>query len=167
VRPRRLSGASGRPLNFTLRRLANLVTRFQLSFLALVATQTAHSVEEYVGRLYEVFPPARAVSGLISQDLERGFIIFNVALVSFGLWCFIWPVRGQWPSAVAVAWFWVVIELVNGIGHPLWTLAEGRYTPGVATAPVLLLIALCLARQLLRTATTGTPSPPNNRWRRP
>jgi hypothetical protein len=138
------------------------VTRFQLSFLALVATQTAHSIEEYAGRLYEVFPPARAVSGLISEDLERGFIIFNVALVTFGLWCFIWPVRGQWLSAIPLAWFWVVIELINGIGHPLWTLVEWKYTPGVATAPFLLFLALYLARQLLRTGDAATPSPPNN-----
>ena len=144
------------------------MARFQLSFLALIATQAAHSVEEYVGHLYEVFPPARAVSGLISDDLARGFIIFNIALVSFGVWCFIWPVRGQWPSAVPLAWFWVVIELINGIGHPLWTLAEGRYTPGVATAPVLLFLVLYLARQLLRTGATPTPSPPNNRvWTPP
>ena len=143
------------------------MNRFQLSFLALIATQAAHSVEEYFGRLYEVFPPARAVSGLISQDLERGFIIFNVALVTFGLWCFIWPVRGQWSSALPLAWFWVVIELINGIGHPLWTVAERKYTPGVATAPFLLFLALYLARQLMRAGAAPTPSPPNNRWRGP
>ena len=124
------------------------MTRFQSSFLALVGVQAAHSVEEYVGRLYEVFPPARLVSGLISSNLERGFIIFNVALVSFGLWCLLWPVRRQWPSAVPFAWVWVVIELVNGVGHPIWSLSQLRYTPGVATAPVLLLGALYLACQL-------------------
>lgn len=40
-------------------------------------TQAAHSVEEYRGRLLEVFLPARFVSGLISRDLRQGFIIFN------------------------------------------------------------------------------------------
>ena len=67
--------------------------RFQWSFLALVGTQAAHSVEEYVGRLYDVFPPAHFVSGLISQNLQRGFLTFNIALVSLGLWCFVWPIR--------------------------------------------------------------------------
>ena len=143
------------------------MTRFQLSFLALVATQAAHSIEEYVGRLYEVFPPARVVSGLISQDLERGFIIFNVGLVTFGLWCVIGPVRGQRPSAIPLVWFWVVIEFINGIGHPLWTLAERKYTPGVATAPFLLFLALYLARQLMRDGAAPTSSPPGNRWRAP
>ena len=141
------------------------MTRFQLSFLALLATQAAHSVEEYVGRLYEVFPPARAVSGLISSDLQRGFIIFNLALVTFGVWCFIWPVRGQWSLAIPLAWFWVVIELINGVGHPLWTLVEWKYTPGVATAPFLLFLALYLAWQLVRGAIVS--SPPDNRWSGP
>jgi hypothetical protein len=124
------------------------MTRFELSFLMLVAIQAAHSLEEYVGRLYDVFPPARFVSGLISHDLKLGFVIFNVGLLLFGLWCFLWPVRRRWPSAVPLVWFWIAIELINGIGHPLWSLIELRYTPGVATAPFLLVLALYLAQQL-------------------
>lgn len=124
------------------------VTRFQATFLALIVAQAAHSVEEYLGRLYAVFAPARFVSGLISQDLERGFLICNIVLVLFGLWCFLWPVRRGWPAAVPLAWLWIGIELLNGIGHPLWSLRELRYTPGAATAVVLLIIALYLIRQL-------------------
>jgi len=132
------------------------MTRFEASFLALVGAQAAHSVEEYIGRLYDVFPPARFVSGLISENLERGFVIFTVGLVAFGIWCFLWPVRKHWLAAVPLAWLWVGIELVNGVGHPLWSLRELRYTPGVATAPVLLLLALYVARQL--RAGSASPS---------
>lgn len=124
------------------------MTRFQATFGALVLAQTAHSVEEYVGRLWETFPPARFLSDLISQDLERGFLIINVSLVAFGLWSFFWPVRRTWPSAVPIGWAWVTVEVINGIGHPLWTLRQGGYTPGVATAPVLLALAIYLALQL-------------------
>lgn len=124
------------------------MTRLDVSFIALVGVQAAHSAEEYVGRLYEVFPPARLVSSLVSPDPRRGFIIVNVALVLFGLWCFIWPIRRRWLSAVAFGWSWVTIELVNGVGHPLWSLFTLRYTPGVATAPVLLMLALLLGQQL-------------------
>ena len=124
------------------------MTRLESTFIALVGVQAAHSVEEYVGRLYEVFPPARFVSGLISQDLQRGFVIVNCVLVLFGVWCFIWPLRRRWPSAPMFAWLWVTIELINGVGHPLWSLVRLRYTPGVATAPVLLMLALYLAAQL-------------------
>ncbi|HEY8258510.1 MAG TPA: HXXEE domain-containing protein [Gemmatimonadales bacterium] len=124
------------------------MTRFQMTFGALIASQAAHSVEEYVGRLWESFPPARFVSGLVSQDLERGFVILNVSLVAFGLWCLLWPIREAWPSARVFATVWAVVEIINGIGHPLWTLRQGTYTPGVATAPVLLFLAIYLARQL-------------------
>jgi hypothetical protein len=119
------------------------------AFLALVSVQALHSVEEYAGRLYEVFPPARMVSGMISGDLRRGFIVFNVALVCFGFWCYLFPVRRRWPSAAAFAWLWVAIELVNGIGHPVWSIVQGGYTPGVITALVLLPLALLVAKRLV------------------
>ena len=116
--------------------------------IALIAVQAAHSIEEYVGGLYDSFPPARFVSGLISSDLERGFLIANVVVVAFGAWCALWPVRRGWPSASPFAWLWVGIETINGIGHPLWSLAQGGYTPGVATAPLLLVLAALVARGL-------------------
>lgn len=104
-------------------------------------------MEEYRGRLYDVFLPARFVSGLISRDLQQGFVIFNVALVAFGLWCFLWPVRQHWAVAFGFVWVWISIELLNGIGHPAWSLMSGGYTPGLATAPVLLVLALSLVYQ--------------------
>jgi hypothetical protein len=114
-------------------------------FAALIAVQAAHSVEEYVGGLYDSFPPARFVSGLIATDRERGFLIANIVVVAFGVWCVLWPVRRRWPSATLFVWIWVVIELVNGVGHPLWSFAQRGYTPGVATAPLLLVLALYIA----------------------
>jgi hypothetical protein len=127
------------------------MTRFQVTFGALILVQAAHSVEEYVGRLWESFPPARFLTGLISQDLERGFVVINVSLVTFGLWCLMWPVRRGWPSAIPLAWLWIAVEVINGIGHPLWTLRQGGYTPGVATAPVLFVLAVYLAIQVSRS----------------
>jgi hypothetical protein len=132
------------------------MTRFYATFFALVVTQAAHSTEEHLGRLYEVFAPARFVSGMISHDLERGFLIFNASLVLFGFWCFLWPIRRGWPSALPLAWLWVAIELLNGIGHPLWSLRQLQYTPGVATAVILLIIALYLVRQLRALAQPST-----------
>ena len=124
------------------------MNRFRAVFGVLVLAQAAHSVEEYVGRLWESFPPARFLSGSISPDLEFGFLVVNVSLVTFGIWCFAWPVRRGWSSAVPLAWGWVTAEVINGIGHPLWTLRQGGYTPGVATAPVLFVLALYMAFQL-------------------
>jgi hypothetical protein len=98
-----------------------LMTRHKVAFGALVLTQAAHSIEEYVGRLWETFPPARFLTGLVSQDQEWGFLVLIVALVAFGVWCFMWPIRQDWPSASLLAWIWVAIELINGVGHPLWS----------------------------------------------
>jgi hypothetical protein len=124
------------------------MARFKVAFGALVLAQAAHSVEEYVGRLWESCPPARLLTGLISDDRAWGFVAINVSLVAFGLWCFLWPVRHGWPSALYPGWVWVTFEVINGIGHPLWTLREGGYTPGVGTAPALLALAVYLGDQL-------------------
>ena len=106
-----------------------------------------------MGRLWESFPPARLVAGLISTDLERGFVIGNVVLVAFGAWCFFWPVRREWAIAATLGWLWAAIEIINGLGHSLWSLRQGGYTPGVATAPVLFCLAIYLAIQLRRRQT--------------
>jgi hypothetical protein len=130
--------------------------RVKTLFLALVCTQALHSVEEYIFRLYEVFPPAQFVSGLLSPNLERGFVIANLALLTFGLGCYLGPVRQGWEGAVPLAWLWVAIELVNGVGHPAWALMQGHYTPGTITAVPLLVLAVALARQLLAAARPKT-----------
>lgn len=126
--------------------------RSQLAFLLLVLAQAAHSVEEYVTRLYEVFAPARSVSSLVSGDLSVGFLIVNTALVAFGTWCWAVPVRGNWRSARGLAWFWALLELGNGLGHSVFALSRGGYFPGVVTAPFLLLFAAWLAVLLARHA---------------
>ena len=119
-------------------------------FFALIVAQALHSIEEYVFRLYETFPPARFISGLVSADLELGFVIVNVSVVALGLCCYWWPVRRGWASAWPIAWTWVFVELVNGVGHPVWSVVQRSYTPGVVTSLLLGPLALLLARQLLR-----------------
>jgi hypothetical protein len=120
----------------------------RFGFLALVIAQTLHSVEEYVFRLYEVFAPARFVSGLISTDLRTGFIVFNLVFVMFGFWSYAVPVRRALPAAIPLMWFFIVVEIMNGIGHPLMSILERSYIPGTATAPVLFITALYLSIQI-------------------
>jgi hypothetical protein len=128
------------------------MTRLEINFLALVAVQAAHSIEEYLGQLWDVFPSARFITGLVSEDRRLGFILINVALLLFGLWCFFWPVRRRWPVGRMLIGVWIVMEVINGIGHPLWTIQKQAYTPGVATAPVLLVLALSLIWQLKKNS---------------
>jgi hypothetical protein len=126
------------------------LTRLDATFAALVAVQALHSLEEYVGRLWLVFPPAKFITGLVSQDRRLGFIVSNCGLLAFGLWCYFWPVRRRWTAAGGFIGFWVVIEMINGIGHLVWTVRQGMYTPGVITAPVRFLLAISLAWQYIR-----------------
>jgi hypothetical protein len=130
--------------------------REQIVFLSLILAQAAHSIEEYVTRLYEVFSPARFVSGLVSQDLAVGFLVVNASLVTFGLWCWAIPVHSHWQVARGFVWFWTILELGNGIGHSALALSRGIYFPGVVTAPLLLLFAGWLA--VLQTRQAGRPS---------
>ena len=101
--------------------------------------------------LYDVFAPARLVSGLVSDDLATGFLVVNAGLVGFGAWCYVAPVRSGWPSARGLVWFWVVLELGNGVGHLILAASRGGYFPGVATAPLLLATAIALAFLLWRS----------------
>jgi hypothetical protein len=133
--------------------------RAQTLFTWLVIAQAAHSVEEYVGRLWETFPPAQFLTGLVSSDREAAFLFLNIALIAFGAACIIWPVRRHWPIARGVMWFWVVIETINGVVHPLWSARQGGYTPGVLTSPVLFVLALSLARSLMaESSMRGKPA---------
>lgn len=123
-------------------------------FLLLVLAQAAHSIEEYLGRLWAVFAPAGLISRAISINPERGFIMFNVGLVLFGLFAWAGPVRRGRPVAVTLMWIWVVIEVANGVIHPAVAAVRGEYFPGMLTAPVLLLFGLLLGRRLLRPGPT-------------
>jgi hypothetical protein len=124
--------------------------RIRFAFLALLIAQAAHSIEEYAFRLYEVFAPARFVSGLISSDLRTGFIVFNVAFLGFGLFTFVVLLRKQSMAAVPLIWFWSVAEILNAVGHAAISIGEGAYVPGAATAPFLFATAVYLLFQVTR-----------------
>jgi Protein of unknown function with HXXEE motif len=125
-------------------------------FAFLIAAQAAHSTEEYVTRLYEVFAPARFVSSLVSSNLSMGFLVVNVALVGFGLWCWAVPVRLDRAAATGLIWFWTVLEAGNGIGHLTLAATRGGYFPGAASAPLLLLFSGWLL--VLQSRRDGWPS---------
>jgi hypothetical protein len=122
------------------------------AFLLLICTQAAHSIEEYVFKLYDVFAPARAVSGVFSDDPRTGFAIGNTLLVAFGFWCYIARVRPAHRSATVWMWAWAALEAANGLGHITIAAGRGGYFPGVVTAPVLFVLALWLGSRLVDQA---------------
>ena len=124
--------------------------QYQRLFAILIVVQAFHSLEEYLFRLWEDFPPAQYLSGLVSSDLELGFIVINASIVILGVICYVWPIRSDWSTARPIAWFWVVLALINGIGHPVWSVIQGGYTPGLLTSLLLLPLSVLLARALLK-----------------
>ncbi|MEA3041558.1 MAG: hypothetical protein QOC65_1047 [Sphingomonadales bacterium] len=131
--------------------------RSRWTFLALIVTQAAHSVEEYLFRLYDLLPPARAVSEAVALDRAAGFAVANALLVGFGLFCWLVWVRPARRPAWAVAFAWALIETLNGLGHFALTYAAGGYFPGLYTAPLLLILGLWLLAQLVRTPSRAAP----------
>ena len=45
---------------------------------------------------------------------------------------------------------WVVLETINDIGHIVWGVMEQSYVPGLATAPILVLLAVHLGWLVLK-----------------
>ena len=121
------------------------------AFLALIIVQAVHSVEEYSTRLFDRLPPLRYVSELLGFDRRVGFVIFNVSLAVFGLWCYFGPVRRGSRSALALAWIWAILEVLNGVIHIVWSVSVAAYRPGLVTAPLLVVTAAFLAWSLRRT----------------
>ena len=119
-------------------------------FLILVLLQAMHSIEEYIGELWNNFPPANYVCSLVSDDLEYGFIIINISFFVFGMLAWYFPVRKNYLIAPVLIWFWIIIELMNGIVHPAWSVIQKSYTPGVLTAPLLFIVAFILLKLSLR-----------------
>ncbi len=133
-------------------------SRSRGAVLALIVVQGAHSIEECVFWLFDVFAPARFISGLFSSDLARGFAIGNAALVLFGVWCYVARVRQGLPSARRLAWFWSLLEVGNGMNHTAFALMRGGYFPGVATAPLLIGISVYLIARLSADPKTTVSS---------
>jgi hypothetical protein len=127
-------------------------SRSRAAFGLLIAAQAAHSLEEYVFRLFDVFVPARFVSSLFSSNLATGFAIANAVIVLFGVWCYLARLRPGHPSARGYAWFWTCLEFANGVGHVLLASGQGGYFPGVGTAPLLLVLSAYLGARLIGTA---------------
>lgn len=138
------------------RPLAVMDSRSRTAFAWLIAAQAAHSLEEYIFRLFDVFAPARLVSSLFSDNLAAGFAVANVSIILFGVWCYAARVRKNHPGARGYAWFWTGLELANGLGHFALAALRGAYFPGAATAPLLVALSAYLGLRLVRYS----PAPP-------
>jgi type IV secretory pathway TrbD component len=54
--------------------------QIRIPFLRIIVVQGLHSIEEFFGKLWEVYLPATFLSGLVSANLKTSFIIINIGL---------------------------------------------------------------------------------------
>jgi len=126
--------------------------RIKLTFLFLVLAQGLHSAEEYFYSLWDVLYPALFVSSLVSNNPKTGFLIINLCLFLFGIlsWLIV-AVKNNHLSRFLI-WFWIILELINGVGHPLFALNARGYFPGLVSSLLLLIIDIFLIYQLIFSA---------------
>ena len=121
----------------------------RITFLFIAIVQGLHSIEEYQGKLWDVYPPATFICGLVSSNLRTGFIIINISLFIVLLLVLLATFSKSY-SVKALLWFWSIMELINGVGHSIWSITESSYTPGLITAPILIFLAILMIRVLIK-----------------
>lgn len=124
--------------------------RFKAGMLLIAIVQVLHSLEEFHGSLWEVFWPARLASSFVSDRPAFGFVVINTVIVALAFWTAVVPVAHNWTSARLLLWFWIVLELGNGIGHLALAISTRGYFPGVYTAPLLIVVSCYIGFKLLQ-----------------
>ncbi|MDQ3748974.1 MAG: HXXEE domain-containing protein [Acidobacteriota bacterium] len=133
--------------------------RIKTAFLLMILLQAIHSVEEYIFKLYEVFPPMQLIYRNTPELAQAAFITFNLLLFLFGLICFFYWVQPARKRARVVVWIWIVIQMATVAAHLVWAIVIGGYNPGLATAPLFVPVIGCLLYWLQRVQC----EPPSNK----
>lgn len=110
--------------------------RIRIAFSFLIVLQALHSIEEFVFKFYERFPPMVFLYRNVPTLAPPAFIVFNSILVSAGfisLFYWVWPAR---RGAKTVVWVWVGIETFNVVAHCVWAIVIRGYNPGLVTGVV-------------------------------
>jgi hypothetical protein len=82
--------------------------------------------------------------------LEFGFLIINVSLFAFGVFSWIIIARKDNIASQILIWFFIILEFINGIGHPIWALSEMDYIPGLVSSLIILFLDINLTRQIIK-----------------
>ena len=117
--------------------------------------QAAHSIEEMRTGLYNFFWTMTGVLHNAFPSFPQfrwdaaTFAVINMGIITFvlGLVPVVRQGRG-WALRLAAAV--AVIETLNGIAHLSAAFYFGSYVPGVASAPLLLILGVTLLRELAR-----------------
>ena len=124
-------------------------------FLLLVILQAIHSVEEFIFKLYERFPPMRFLFQNAPHLAKPAFAISNALLVLIGLVCFYYWVQPARKGATVVVWIWITIESLNVVAHIVWAALIGGYNPGLVTGLLFVPVLIYLCYLTLHASSHG------------
>ena len=125
--------------------------KIQSAFLLLVIVQAIHSVEEFIFRFYERFPPMTFIYQNAPQLARPAFAISNALLFLIGLICFYYWVQPARKAANLVVWIWIILESSNVVAHIVWAVLIGGYNPGLVTGLLFLPVLIYLCRLMIRS----------------
>jgi hypothetical protein len=134
------------------------------TLLLLGLIQALHSSEEILFHLHDFAGRAAIRIPAFLQGIVRPgvkpeiFSVVNIA-VTAALLATVPFYENRRPWAVRLAWVWAVAEALNGLFHPAAAAVQGRYVPGAATGPFLLLTASVLLIRLYADGKERGPVP--------
>ena len=100
--------------------------RARVLFAALVGCQALHSIEETAFGLYRLLPYIYWADGIASNGALVLFVSLNAAVVVFGVWCYFARVRAGAANAGLLVSLWAIVEVLNGVLHPAWSIWASR-----------------------------------------
>ena len=140
----------------SLKLAVKMNNRIKIAFLTMISLQAVHSVEEYIFKFYEAFPPMQFIYRDAPDLAKSGFVTFNLLLFLFGIICFFYWVQPARKGARVVIWVWIAIQLATIASHAIWVMSVGDYHPGLATVPLFVPIVVFMM-YLLHYAPTKPP----------
>ena len=87
-------------------------SRISINFLLIALVQGLHSIEEFFGKLWEVYLPATFLSGLVSTNLKPGFIIINFSLFIILMLTWLTTFSKSY-STRGILWIWIILETIR------------------------------------------------------
>ena len=119
-------------------------------FLAGLAVQSLHFMEEFVTRFQDRFP---GLLGLPAWP-ENFFVVFNLTWLSIWILSAIGLQRG-YRFTLFPLWFFAIAAVANGIAHPVLALVKRGYFPGLITSPILGVLGVLLWLRLQAVTTSS------------